>query len=354
MKTIINIFLISCFLFCCSQTLINAAENPGSKCSFTEAMTLLDKCNGKNEIFKQVSECIKNMEANDPLTHLLKGRMLVKIWFTRNSTAPLNTLAKAEQHYKKAIELAPENYEVNYYCALFYGEALKNKKKAEKFLAKLNKNPLSREGALYLKMLSLPDGNSEKESLACHFSESSIFIRKHNALEILIEIYWEKDHNLVEMAYKELLKNDKKYNASWPWDYVNYASFLIYQKNEYDKAEKMIKISRSMGRMGLQDIYDGEIAYRRGYYCIWGSKRDFKKAIKLLEKSIKLNRKHLYAYYHLAVACYYQGMTKGSQELIYKAKKYLKIQMKLNPSYGENDKYLAMINKAIAQIEKRK
>jgi len=353
MKTIINIFLISCFLFCCSQTLVNAAKNPGSKCSFTEAMTLLEKYRGDSDIFRQSSECLEDMAPGDPLTYLLKGRLLVKIGFSKKGKFLSNALTKAKKYYEQAIDLAPDNYEVNYYCALFYAKAIKNKKKAAKHLAKIFKSPLNRERTLYLKMLLLPDGNLEKENLAHHFSESPVFIHKHNALEILTEIYLQIDHNLVDIAYKEILKNNKKYDVNMAWDYMNYAIFLTYQKWELDKAAEMLDISRSIMRFGMQDRTEAEILYRRGYQYIWQTNpREYKKAIALLEKTIKLNRRHHGAYYHLAVACYYQGMAKGSEELIYKAKKYIKIQMKLNPSYGENEKYLAMINKAITKIEK--
>jgi len=72
------------------------------------------------------------------------------------------------------------------------------------------KNPL------IVKMVLPPDSDSEKENLAHHFSESPVFIHKHQALKILTRIYWKSDHDLVEMAYKEILRNGKNMMSIWP------------------------------------------------------------------------------------------------------------------------------------------
>jgi len=352
MKPIISIILVSSFLLFGNHTLVNAIGATGSNCGFTEAMTILDKYSGDRDIFKQASECLENMGANDPLASLVKGRILVKNGFSKNDEFSKKAMAEATKYYEQAIDLAPEDYEVNYYSALFYGDVIRDEKKAQKHFAKISENPLNRERTLYVKMVLPPDSDSEKENLAHHFSESPVFIHKHQALKILTRIYWKSDHDLVEMAYKEILRNGKKHDVNMAWDYLNYAGFLTYQKREFDKAAEMMDISRSLMKFGMQDIYDAEIAYRRGYQYVWKvNPREYGKGVTLLEESVKLNRKHKYAYYSLAIACYYQGMKTGNKELVYKAKKYLQTQQKQNASYGEGEKYMAMINRTISQIE---
>jgi len=113
MKTIIKVILISSFLFFGNHTLVNAVENTGSKCGFSEAMTILDKYSGDRDIFKQASECLENMGANDPLASLVKGRILVKNGFSKNDEFSKKAMAEATKYYEQAIDLAPEDYEVN-------------------------------------------------------------------------------------------------------------------------------------------------------------------------------------------------------------------------------------------------
>ena len=355
MKTIIKVILISSFLFFGNHTLVNAVENTGSKCGFSEAMTILDKYSGDRDIFKQASECLENMAAGDPLASLVKGRMLVKIGFRQNDEFSPNALIEAKKHYEQAIDLAPEDYEVNYYSALLYGEVIKDKKKTQKHLEKVSQSPLNKERTLYLKMALRPTDDPEEENLAHHFSESPVFIQKHQALTILTKIYWKSDHDLVEMAYKEIIKNGKKHDVNMAWDYMHYAGFLIYQKREFDKAAKMMDISRSFMRFGMQDRYDAEIAYRKGYQYVWNiNPREYGKGITFLEESVELNKKHKYAYYSLAIACYYQGMKTQTEDLVYRAKEYLQIHQKLNSSYGDGEKYMAEINRTISQIKNQK
>jgi hypothetical protein len=59
----------------------------------------------------------------------------------------------------------------------------------------------------------------------------------------------------------------------------------------------------------------------------------------------------MYAYYNLAIACYYHGMNTQDKKLIYTAREYLRTAKEQNPSYGEVEKYSAMIDRAISQIE---
>lgn len=354
MKTIISIILVSSFLLVANLTLVNAKGATASNCGFTEAMVILDKYSGDGDTFRQASECLEKMAADDALASLVKGRIQTKKGFRKNDEYSKNALAEAKKHYEEAIDLAPENYEVNYYSALFYGDVIKDKKKAQKHLAKISQSSLNRERTLYLKMELLPDGDPEKENLAHHFSESPVFIHKHQALTVLTKIYWKSDHDLVEMAYKEILRNGKKHDVNMAWDYMHYAGFLTYQKREFDKAAEMMDISHSLMRFGMQDIYDAEIAYRRGYQYVWNTNpRNYGKAITLLEESIQLNENHRYAYYNLAIACYYHGMDTKDEELIYKAKEYLQTHQKRNSSYGEIKKNMGMINRTISQIEKQ-
>jgi tetratricopeptide (TPR) repeat protein len=330
----------------------NEQKPKGTACSFTEAMTFLDKYSGEQDMLKKAAGCVETMVAEDPLTYLVKGRILVKTSFQSRDHYDEKLLADATNYYEKAITLAPENYEVNYYAALFFGTVLKNEAKSQKYLEKISKSSLNSERTLYLKMTLLPDGKPEKEDLAVHFLESPVFIQKHDALTILKHIYWKSDHKTVEKMYAEMFKNGEKHNVNMAWDYNDYAGFLIYQKREFDKAAEMMDKSRSLMTFGLQHQNDGEIAYRRGYQYVWNTNpRDYAKAISLFNECIQHNSRHKYVYYNLAIACYYHGMATKNKELIYEAKEYMIKAKEINPSYGDFEKKLTMINNTISQIE---
>ncbi len=356
MKTIRQAILFLCLILLWNHTPTNAEETKKSNCGFSEAMILIDKYSGNRDVLDKASGCLGNMATDSSLTYLVNGRILVKSGYLSSGQFSENAINAAEKYYQKAIKLAPDNYEVNYYAALFYGTAANGKQEilAQRHLKKISDTPFNSERTLYLKMILLPDGNLEKEKLAHHFAESPVFSHKNSALTILKEIYWKTDHDLVEIAYKEIFKNGKKHNVNLAWDYLDYAGFLTYQKREFDKAAEMMDISRSYMKFGMQDIYDAEIAYRRGYQYVWKTNpRDYGKAIPLMEESIQLNSKHKYAYYNLAIAYYYHGMDTENKELIYKAKEYMLISQKQSPSYGEIKKNMAKINNTISQIERQ-
>lgn len=350
MKIAIQAILLSCFILFANCTLSYAGKTQGSDCDFTEAMAFIDKYSGNRDVLDKASKCLENMAIDDPLSYLVKGRILFKTGYQKNAQYSADSMQAARKYFEKAIELAPENYEVNYYATLFY--VYDDQEKAQTFLKKMSESPLNSERTLYLKMLLLPEGNTEKEKLAHHFSESPVFIQKAMALSILKKIHWETDHDLVEMAYKEIFENCKRHDVNLAWDYLDYAGFLTYQTREFDKAAEMIDVSRSYMKFGMQDTYEAEIVYRKGYQYVWKTNpRDYGKAISLLKESIQLNKNHMFAYYNLAIASYHHGMNTEDKKLIYTAREYLQISREKNPSYGEVEKYMAMIDRTISQIE---
>ena len=354
MKPIIQIFFLISLILLENPTIAKAEKMKTSSCGFPEAMTFIDKYSGQQDVLEKASECLKNMDANDPLAYLVKGRMIIKSGTMSDGKFSERAVDAAEELYKKAIELAPDNYEVNYYAALFYGTATngKHETEAQQHLQKILASPSNHERSLYMKMLLLPENNPEKEKLARHFIESPVFVHKHLALAILIKKYWKTDHDLVEKLYGEMFKNGKEHDLNLGWDYDDYARFLIYQKKDLDKAAEMLDISRSYMKFGMQDIREAEIAYRRGYKYVWTDPRDYGKAISLMEKCIQINSDHRFVYYNLAIAYYYHGMNTRNKELVYKARKTMLTAQERNPSYGEFEKYMARINNTISQIER--
>lgn len=355
MKAISQIILLLCLILLGNHTPTKAGETEKPICGFIETMTLIDKYSGSQDVLEKASECLENMDSDDPLTYLIKGRIIIKSGTSSNGLFSEDAISAAQKHYEKAIKLAPDNYEVNFYAALFYGTATNgaNDKTAQKHLEKLSKIAPDSESTLYMKMILLPDGAPEKEKLANQLSGSPVFIHKHMALVVLRDVYWKTDYNMVETVYQELIKNGKKHNLNLGWDYGDYARFLIYQKRDFKKGREILEVSRSYMKYGMQDSYESDISYLQGYQYVWKTNpRDYGKAIPLLEESIRVYSNHKYAYYNLAIAYYYHGMDTENEKLIYKAKEAMLLAKEKKPSYGEIEKNLARINNTISQIER--
>ena len=151
-----------------------------------------------------------------------------------------------------------------------------------------------------------------------------------------------KKYDLADHSYQEIINIEPKS----PWARVNYSSFLLKYKKDYDKAIIQGKIALELMDFGMGHKVLGEAYYAKAAQLHW-EKKQYEESIKYFLFAIEHDPYNSNALYGLGMSYYRIGHKNRNKSQIVQAEKYLDKAVEINPDHKQAIEQLARVRKLL-------